>query len=66
MRDWRGIMHTLRWSEFEWLERVERGAEDQVWFKAGKISGAFPLDDLVAGPNEVVDIINQYKAHTSD
>jgi hypothetical protein len=60
MRDWRGTMRTFRWSEFQGLERLQRGREDELWFRAGAVSGAFPLHDLAMIPDEVIAIIDRH------
>lgn len=57
--DWRGNLLNFRWPEFERLERVQSGRDDELWFRAGKFSGAISLNDLDFDPNEVVEIINR-------
>lgn len=57
-KDWRGKPLTFLWSEIT-FERVQRGPKDEIFFRAGKISGSSSLNDLDRNPDEIIDIMNR-------
>jgi len=58
IRDWRGRLLAFPWSEVS-FERIQRGANDEILFQAGKVSGAISLRSLDRNPDEITDIMSQ-------
>lgn len=58
VKDWRGKSRTFSWTEVI-FERVKRGLNDDLWFRAGKISGTVPLNDLDRGADEIAEIMTR-------
>jgi hypothetical protein len=63
-RDWRGKLLVFLWSEVT-FERVQRGANDDMLFRAGKVSGSISLKDLDRNPGEITDIMNKCSMHAT-
>jgi len=63
VRDWRGKSLTFSWTEVI-VERVKRGLNDDMLFRAGKISGSVSLNDLDRGADEITEIMTRCSSRT--
>lgn len=58
VKDWRGKSLTFSWTEVT-FERVKRGLNDDMLFRAGRISGSISLNDLDGGVDEITEIMTR-------
>lgn len=63
VKDWRGKSRTFSWTEVI-FERVKRGLNDDLLFRAGNISGTVSLNDLDGGADEIAEIMTRFSRIT--